>query len=760
MKTIEIISQDVFDKIRSRFQNLEMGDENGGVTMDPRMARFFDFDFVINEHNLGRVSISINELGTLKLFYGKSILESADDPTQHLWYNFLKEMRNFAKRRLLRFDTRDITKSNLNKDDFQYLASKGSKEEDMHMNESAKFNGSSKTSYRVLERTKLIVKHKSPVNTEDAGGRTRPANISAVYVENSEGERFKYPFIHIAGAKAMQRHVANGGRPYDDKGTSIIGMSEQIAQLTAFKRHIGSHDGMNQEVNEISERANMKLESLRNQMHSLGGQKAYEAWCETFDPSAAPVEMDQATMEDYKSKFTVSSFREDLAQYFPLLHSIMQEAGTVDLESFVGEESEEQCEACDRPVSKCACDKVKEDIFSKFSAWADSVTEGTLEPDSLYDLSELLDQQIPVGADGDAGIESLRGIGINNDALEKLIAAKAAEPGGENTMLKDVVAEWLMKDDPEAAQELGLTVDVAPNTPVAEAPEDRTSYQVARWLFDKGLRYSPENEKHIISLMDDAMKKLGMDYKTIRYNLSYDEDFIPDTLGELRHMEQAVNELAEGSRDEDAVLPKMDKGNPSGSMVKQVAEMVKSFYNRNHKEQGLGPFPKGDEGVVIHIRKQLGDEAGDLAERFVAKLSGKADEGMPEERNPQHSHQYDTTMKHADNPTVQQRMAAHDIKPGIAGVRDRIDMLNDLKRTGKLKNSQEEGMGDIAKKVGSAIKKVGSKALDTLGHGSDDDLIKDLQKKVGAPQHGKPSMAKPNESAEFESILKLAGLAK
>jgi hypothetical protein len=42
-------------------------------------------------------------------------------------------------------------------------------------------------------------------------------------------------------------------------------------------------------------------------------------------------------------------------------------------------------------------------------------------------------------------------------------------------------------------------------------------------------------------------------------------------------------------------------------------------------------------------------------------------------------------MKHAKNPTVQQRMAAHDIKPGVAGYRDRIDLLKDLERTGKLK---------------------------------------------------------------------------
>ena len=42
-----IISQDVFDKIRSRFRNLEMGDPQGEVTANPKEAHFFDFDFVV-----------------------------------------------------------------------------------------------------------------------------------------------------------------------------------------------------------------------------------------------------------------------------------------------------------------------------------------------------------------------------------------------------------------------------------------------------------------------------------------------------------------------------------------------------------------------------------------------------------------------------------------------------------------------------------------------------------------------------------------
>jgi hypothetical protein len=67
------------------------------------------------------------------------------------------------------------------------------------------------------------------------------------------------------------------------------------------------------------------------------------------------------------------------------------------------------------------------------------------------------------------------------------------------------------------------------------------------------------------------------------------------------------------------------------------------------------------------------------------------EQGVAEEHNDTFdpkSHQYSTTMKHADKPTVQQRMAAHDIKPGVAGYRDRIDMLRDLERTDKLKKDE------------------------------------------------------------------------
>lgn len=354
MNAIDLIAQDLFDKVRSRFSNLQMGDESGAVTINPTEARFFDFDFVVEGNNLGRVSVSINDLGNLKLFYSQGIVEDHDPVTQDFWFNFLREMRQFAKRRLLRFDTRDITKGNLEKNDFQYLAVNGSKED--NMTESQMY-GSSKSSYRPLEKTLLIIRHNTKVG-EDRGARSRSNNIKSVFIQNEAGERFKYPFVHLAGAKAMQRHVSNGGMPYDTAGTAIIKMSEQIKALSTFKRQVGNSEQLTQEAVAIVDRASNKLSTLRTTIENLSKQAHYESWREDLEnvELSEQSELDPATLEDYKSKFTISSYKEDLTQYFPLLYSIMRETSDIDLEDYVGEEKEEMCDACHEPVDDCGCD--------------------------------------------------------------------------------------------------------------------------------------------------------------------------------------------------------------------------------------------------------------------------------------------------------------------------------------------------------------------------------------------------------------------
>ena len=53
------------------------------------------------------------------------------------------------------------------------------------------------------------------------------------------------------------------------------------------------------------------------------------------------------------------------------------------------------------------------------------------------------------------------------------------------------------------------------------------------------------------------------------------------------------------------------------------------------------------------------------------------------------SHQASTTMKHVKNPTKGEKDAAKDIKPGIAGYKDRIAMLKSAEKDGRLKEDQD-----------------------------------------------------------------------
>ena len=102
-------------------------------------------------------------------------------------------------------------------------------------------------------------------------------------------------------------------------------------------------------------------------------------------------------------------------------------------------------------------------------------------------------------------------------------------------------------------------------------------------------------------------------------------------------------------------------------------------------------------------------------------------------------------MRHARMLGLEKNIVPDD-EGGLANRREIIHLLQK-----EASDEVDEGIGDVAKKVGGALKKAGQKALDTLGHGSDEELIKDLQKKAGVPpglRHGKPSMAKPNESVE------------
>jgi hypothetical protein len=138
----------------------------------------------------------------------------------------------------------------------------------------------------------------------------------------------------------MQRHVANGGLPYDELGESITKMSEEIAQLKSFGNYVNRNDLMNSETNEIVERSTAALQSVREQLHKITKQKHYEAYKESFQVQE-PLEVPQEFVEEFTEKFTVKNFKEDIATVFPVLYRLMKEGNTIGYDDIVAMTQEE-----------------------------------------------------------------------------------------------------------------------------------------------------------------------------------------------------------------------------------------------------------------------------------------------------------------------------------------------------------------------------------------------------------------------------------
>lgn len=273
----------------------------------------------------------------------------------------------------------------------------------------------------------------------------------------------------------------------------------------------------------------------------------------------------------------------------------------------------------------------------------------------------------------------------------------------------------------------------------------------------------------------------------------------------------------------------------SQSLLDAVNSVTHSEVQEGFKElmqaakDAAGPQPNGGSGIKLGTRygggkqkddereketerlekKKMKKEDMDFKDRLIESLKGnqkkidknhnnkidaqdfkilRAQKEEVEQTDEAMSHQASTTMKHIANPSPALKKAAKDIKPGIAGYRDRIDMLKaggvkeeiELDEADEVKTPSKKLTVDtlagpkkapkgfekdnehvsakvplkteeIEEGVGSTLKKIAKKVGDTLGHGSDEDLKKDLQRKMGMKPTGKPSMAKQNESKRPES---------
>ena len=314
MLDLDNIGEELFNKIRGRFKEVTIGDAEGTVTNVPTDARYFDFKYDSNSN----ISVSLSEKDGVVVMYNSELFTKEQSIQRSNWYNFLKELRSFARKRLLNFDTRDITKSNLNKRDYKYLAKNSG---DDNMTES-KLYGTGRISYQNVDNARIVVKHTESINQERAGGRTQ--KIGTIHIESVEGERFKYPYKHLNGARAMARHVAEGGNAYDDFGKHIIGLSEEMSKLRKFKNYMGRSAVMAESLSGYLDIVKERIATVKKTIESLQKPVYYKQTFEAFEtPVLEDVPNDVA--ENWIDELTIKQFNEELQDIFPYIYNLVKE---------------------------------------------------------------------------------------------------------------------------------------------------------------------------------------------------------------------------------------------------------------------------------------------------------------------------------------------------------------------------------------------------------------------------------------------------
>ncbi len=632
MQTLNIVAKELFNKIRGRFPSVTIGDGEGNVTTTPEQARFYDFDFISEGRAVGKVSISLEDKA-VSVVYNQGLVTNEDSITKESWYNFLKELRQFAKKRMLNFDTRDINKSNLNRRDYKFLANNRIEEKTMS---EGKLYGTSRLSYQDFDGARLVLRHSQAVNQERAAGRTQ--NVESIYIESAEGERFKYPYKHINGARAMARHVAEGGNAYDDFGKHIVGLSEELSKLKKFKNYMGRSNVMAESLAGYVDVVKERLSTVKKTIESLQKKAYYTEAFENFEQTEV-TEVPQDVAENWIDELTIRQFNEELKDVFPYIYSLVsentraKELGPTDSEGYVVYEGKVRDELQDNFDELCAM-KEKGASDKELKAAADKMAFGGQALEACLS-----------GADNPFG---------SDDHMEPDFESQL-ENGFEEMMGQFGEAEMKWKQtsmSPEEAVAKYGKEHVKVKKGGLNNGDDMVSVHVADESFD------PQSEPSKQDMMADefmtAYEKGGepalatamgisdqeLDQEITEYGMEHglhaDDDRDDIIQGVI---EQMIDNMDEGNAYAHAVKKAKDSGKkkgdeidgPDGEKIKlekeeqktPLGEFILSYFDRE-----TGQFPKGETAVLTMVEKDYGENYITPAKQFIEAINNKVAEVM------------------------------------------------------------------------------------------------------------------------------------
>jgi len=426
MRELNKTASELFDKIRSRFDSVNIGDKKAQRITDPEQARFFNFDYISSDgENFGNVTISLIDENSLKIYYGSNITDSLDEAQSKEWFGFLRDLKNFARRNMLTFDTRDINRSNLDLKDIRQQAGSDAtfNKDELAISEGRLYGmgNNKRMSFGDVGTHKIIIKHRDQIDPEKRGDRGR--QIEHVFIETPVGERFLLDHTNLHGARALANHMRHGGKHMDEGGQLINEMVKEMASMRHFVRAMRNRTFEDAETTGMVEAAMHRYNEVRENLKKFQGRHGQALLMNMMADPGEP--LDEVDVDGLRERFVKKIYDDRFNEALPYVYKAYQTRKRMNTAE-----------------------------TNEFESWANSVTENTWDADTddmdEENLTRLFQKPIAAGMDGVDAVAAIADIQeLDADDLKNSIK-KLASVQGPDADVRNTIIGWLMSNGERA----------------------------------------------------------------------------------------------------------------------------------------------------------------------------------------------------------------------------------------------------------------------------------------------------------------------
>ena len=300
-------------------------DASGKVTPVEDEADVFKFKFTMNGKDYGDVFATVDDERRLILYYGDDVGDSPESPTPNLGYNdtwlgFVEDLKSWK--------TRNGFKGWQLKNQDQLAPDMARRN---HMKKKDKLGEGyypmgKRASYSdAIPTIKMVIQHSRQIEE----GEKRYRNISKIFLENQDGERFLAPTIKPGIARVYARHIAEGGKPHDDRWNHIGSLCEEYQKMAGFVRATRGQQ-FNESTQKLVESGIQHYQSLRESLSRMTGHRGYNSYFDSWSPPLMEDDADTSVVNELFVQETLDPRIESVMPILSKLHKTVAEMKEVD----------------------------------------------------------------------------------------------------------------------------------------------------------------------------------------------------------------------------------------------------------------------------------------------------------------------------------------------------------------------------------------------------------------------------------------------